>query len=306
MTEMSVEFTLQERAALFGLVADGTSDIVIKCDRRGFVLTASPSLDGLGVNLPGLLIGPHLRDLVRRNHAPALEALHRATLAGRGNRDWHEFPGSSRDCALPWFAVRMRPLCDRDGGVYGTLSVLRSVTDRKSLEERLFTAELTDPLTRLTNRPAFKAMLEHLVASGARGCLALFDIDLFMTLNLRHGQAAGDDLLCAFAGLLRDLTRREDIISRIGGERFAVLMPQLSPDAAAEHCRPVVETLAGLGHVQMADSPPVTASVGVTPIAHSLDRTIKRAEISLFTAKAKGRSRVEVDGADHLLHQVLH
>jgi diguanylate cyclase (GGDEF)-like protein len=143
-------------------------------------------------------------------------------------------------------------------------------------------------------------MLEHMVTGKSGGCLALFDLDHFMTLNMRYGQAAGDEMLVAFADLLRSLARCEDIISRIGAERFGLLLPGLSPDEAAALCQPIVETLAGLGRVALADGFCITTSAGVAPIDHSLDRTLKRAEVSLFMAKARGRSRVETSCDDRV------
>ncbi|WP_296679315.1 sensor domain-containing diguanylate cyclase [Novosphingobium sp.] len=285
---MGVEFTLHERSALYGMLADNSDDVIFKSDGRGFIVTASPAIAGLGVNLPAMLIGPHLRDLVTPRFAPAIEADHHATFNGRGSGQWREYRGADGG----WFEIRMRRLCDDRGRAYGVLSMMRSVTERKALEDRLFSAELTDPLTRLTNRVAFTAMLDYLIGNGAEGCIALFDLDHFMTLNMHYGHAAGDDLLRAFADLLGNLTRSEDILSRVGGERFAVLMPQIDPLSAREACEPVIETLAALGHGTIDFA--ITASCGVTRIATSVDQTVKRAELALFMAKAKGRSRVEI------------
>lgn len=285
---MGLEFTLHERSALYGMLADNADDVIVKSDARGFIVSASPALTGFGVNLPTMLFGPHIRDLVAAAHSAALEGEHAATLAGSGQGSWQEYRGATGG----WFEIRMSALRDERGRPYGVLSMMRSVTERKMLEERLFTAELTDPLTRLTNRVAFTAMLDYLIDNGAEGCVALFDLDHFMTLNMAYGHAAGDDLLRAFADLLASLTRCDDILSRVGGERFAVLMPQIDPVSARELCEPVIETLAAMSHG--ARDCAVTASCGVTPIGASVDHTVKRAELALFMAKTKGRSRVEI------------
>ncbi|MFM5917759.1 MAG: diguanylate cyclase domain-containing protein [Novosphingobium sp.] len=289
---MGVDFTLQERSALYGLLAENSDDIIFKSDARGFLITASPAIEQLGYRLPAMLFGPHIRDLVLPHFAEAIEAEHRAVMAGRGSRRWREFPAAT---AIPgqWFEIQMRALNDAAGRLYGVLCIMRSIAARKSLEEQLFAAEMTDPLTRLTNRVAFVSMLEYMVCDKAGGSLVLFDLDHFMTLNMRYGQSAGDEMLCAFADLLRDLVRREDIISRIGNERFGVLMPGLTPDEARELCQPVIETLAVLGQSDIGERFGVTTSAGISPITGSLDRTMKQAELALFAAKAKGRSRVE-------------
>lgn len=184
-------------------------------------------------------------------------------------------------------------MADQGDRIDGALVVMRCIARRKSLEERLFAAEFTDPLTRLTNRVAFVAMLDHLVARSRQATVALFDIDHFMRLNMRFGQNAGDDLLIAFAGLLRAMTRIDDIISRVGGERFAVILPALAPAAAAAACLPVVETFAEAGRAALSGTFAVSTSVGVAEIALSADHTVRQAELALFLAKAKGRSRIE-------------
>jgi diguanylate cyclase (GGDEF)-like protein len=292
---------VQERSALHRLLADtSNTNIVIRSDARGFIECATSTIAEIGFDLSSLLFGPHIRDLGHASHAEAIEAAHRAALTGQGQSPSLEFPGPGDDRASNWYEVRMRGLSDARGRGYGVLSVLRCVTERKSLEERLFAARLTDPLTRLTNRIAFTAMLEHLVARGQQGCLALFDLDHFMALNMRHGQAAGDEMLCAFASLLRCHMRQSDIVSRVGAERFAVLLCGLDPAGAVQLCQPVIETLAAMNGRTTNERLLITASGGIAAIAHSLDRTMKCAELALFTAKALGRSRVETARLDHL------
>ena len=290
---MHVDFTLLERSALYGLLAEHSTDIILKTDRRGFVLAASPALERLGLALPAMLIGPNLCDLVHPDYRELIGGEHRGAIAGQDSGAWLELRALNCAGQEQWFETQVRPMTDAQGRIYGALVVMRCIAMRKSLEERLFAAELTDPLTGLTNRIAFVAMLDHLVASPHRGALALFDIDHFMALNMRFGQSAGDDLLRAFAGLLRAMSRSEDIISRIDGERFGVIMPGLAPEAAAATCVPIVETLAKAGGVTLGGAFGVSTSVGIARIARTTDTTVKHAELALFMAKARGRSRIE-------------
>ena len=294
---MRIEFTLQEHSALYCLLADHSTDIILKTDRRGFVLAASPALERLGLTLPEMLIGPHVRDLVHPKYCNLIEDEHRAAVAGKGSGGWLELSTGRNARHEQWFETQVRPITDQRGRIDGALVVMRCIAMRKSLEDRLFAAQFTDPLTRLTNRIAFVAMLDHLVGSPHRATLALFDIDHFMGLNMRFGQSAGDDLLCAFAGLLRKITRSEDIISRVGGERFGVIMPGLMPEAAAAACIPIVETLAEARRAITGGDLAVSTSVGIAGLARSTDSTVKHAELALFMAKAKGRSRIEISPA---------
>lgn len=294
---MVSHFTLQESSALYGLLAESTADIILKTDLRGFILHASQAIERLGCLLPNMLIGPHILDLVHPSCPEAAEGVrlaHDAAITGRdGVRV--EFPAFTQDGRQKWFEIHIRRLTRDDGEVYGALSIMRSIEERRDLEDRLFTAAMTDPLTGLTNRRAFIAMLQHLVERRITGCLALFDIDHFRSINMQYGQSVGDEVLVIFSDFLRSLLRSEDIVSRIGGECLGVLLPGARPDEAEAICQRIVLTLSDVCHTVGANSFSITASGGVAHIGGSLDNTIKRAELALFLAKAKGRNRLEME-----------
>lgn len=290
-----MKFTPQEGSALYGLLAGTTTDIILKTDRDGYVLHASSAFERLGFRLPNMLIGPHILDLVHPSHAAVVKAEHEAAIHGRPAADWVEFLAQTVNRRQRWFAIQIRPLADDDGTIYGALGIMRCIEDKKTLEEQVFTASLTDPLTGLTNRKAFVSMLEYLVDARIGGFLALFKIDHFKALNMQYGHAFGDRVLVFFADLLRMLTGPEEIISRVGGENLGVLLPGASPNRAAATCEQIVSTLAEIPQLLGDGRVSITASAGVAPIAKSLDETIKRAELALFLAKAKGCSRVEMD-----------
>ena len=295
---MGINFTLQESSALYRLLADATSDIILKTDCEGFIVHASPGIERLGVVLPNLLIGPHLLDLVHPSRADAVRAAHEAAIEGAGD-DWVEFPAVTKEGREQWFEIQLRRLVNGRGEVYGALGIMRSIEERRAFEERLFAAAMTDPLTGVTNRQAFVAMLRHLVDERAGGCLALFDIDHFKAINLKHGHSAGDEVLVAFAEFLRAMIGPQDIISRVGGESLGVLLPLVTLGEAEAICRPVIGTLAEMSRAGgVGGGFPVTASAGLAPIAGSVDSTIKRAEMALFFAKSNGRNRLELDSGN--------
>jgi len=289
---MGMNFTPRESRALCGMLARDSGDVVLKADREGFILHASGSIDGLGVAFEDMLIGPHLLDLVAGSHKSELEMELLQTLAGHPSGRWIEFPAPN----AAWFELQLCGLADAGGEICSILGIVRSISEKKSLEERLFATELTDPLTGLTNRRAFVAMLQYLVDRRIAGSVALFDIDHFKTINLRFGQSAGDRVLVAFSDLLRSLMRTNDIVSRFGGECLAVLLPEAEPQVARHACAQIVETLSASMEHAGPQGPAITASAGIASIGPSLDDTIRRAEMALITAKARGRNRLEVDG----------
>ncbi|AIT79530.1 diguanylate cyclase [Novosphingobium pentaromativorans US6-1] len=292
---MGMNFTVQETSALYGLLAESSSDVILKTDREGFIVHASPAFERMGFRIPGSLISPNLLDIVETSHRDIVGRALSDALDGRDVGKWVEFPAVTADERQHWFEIQARALRDDEGEIYGALSIMRSIDERRQLKDQLFAATYTDPLTGLTNRAAFISMLEHMIESDMDGCLALFSIDFFRTINMKYGQSTGDEVLRVFADLLREMLRAEDIISRIGSERFAVLLPRTSTEQAQAICHRVVTTLAELRQKVGESRLAITASASIAHIGDNLDRTIERAELALFCAKAKGRNRLELE-----------
>jgi diguanylate cyclase (GGDEF)-like protein/PAS domain S-box-containing protein len=289
---MGVNFTRGERCALYRLLEEGAHDVFLKTDRQGFIVHASSAFARFGFALQQLLIGPHLADLVQASQRAEVCSAHRAALMGFERDDWIEFRATSGEQHGKWFEIQLRCLREDGCRVAGALATVRSIEQRKALEDRLFAAEMTCPLTGLTNRKAFVAMLDHLISEQVPGSLAILSIDFLKAINLRHGQSVGDEVLVVFADYLRAMMRSQDIISRFGGQSLAVLLPGTDQDEAEIICRTMIETLAQLG-VAAPEGIPITASAGVGPIAGSLDDTIRGAELALVYARATGRNCLE-------------
>lgn len=178
----------------------------------------------------------------------------------------------------------------------------RLVGERDDLAGRAATLErdvLRDDLTGLANRRAFDAHLPHVVAVARRlgrpAGLALFDLDRFKQVNDGHGHAAGDDVLRAVALALAATTRSSDVLARIGGEEFALLMPDTDRHhaaAVAEKSRIVVEAMrwaVGGQTLRITISAGVVATDEVTGAPRTL---VELADRRLYRAKRDGRNRV--------------
>jgi hypothetical protein len=94
---MAVELTFAEGRALYGLLAETTNDIVVKTDRMGFLVHASPAIERLGFALPQMLFGPHISELAMPGYADALRAELDGVIAGRRTGRWVEFPARMAD-----------------------------------------------------------------------------------------------------------------------------------------------------------------------------------------------------------------
>lgn len=295
---MGYMVTPQEGTALYLLLRESARDIVLRIDGAGVILDASPVSEHFG--LPPLvdLAGRNLCDIASPGSAAALRAKLAGALAGRNDPDWTEFAARTIEGQERWFEIQLRGVPGGGGDAPGAVGVMRNIDQRLRHEREVFTAAMTDPLTGLTNRRAFVTMLGHLCEEGRSGCLALFDIDHFRAINLRHGYGVGDEVLVVVAELVRALTRQQDIISRLDGPRIGVLLPDASAARAQAICSRIVGTLSEVHQQGGAHGFSVTASAGAAPILSNLDETIKRAELALAMAKARGRNRLEMDNGD--------
>jgi diguanylate cyclase (GGDEF)-like protein len=171
---------------------------------------------------------------------------------------------------------------------------------RVALLEHLQQSALTDGLTGVANRRAFDVALDREVALAARGDTALaviiIDLDHFKSLNDTFGHQAGDDVLRAVGAALRPCVRQGDVVARYGGEEFALVLPgATAPDAVGAAHR-VQEAL------RRIDGPrQVTASLGIAcRPEHGLTgaELLASADKALYAAKAGGRDRAHLAGAD--------
>ncbi len=184
--------------------------------------------------------------------------------------------------------------------VLGTTAFLLMCSDR--LRQQWERAALTDHLTGLSNRRTLSDVGAERLAQAKRLKLslsvALVDIDHFKSVNDRCGHAVGDLALQHVASTLRAVCRREDLVSRQGGEEFVVVFDRLDLEAAllaAERLREAIQT-APLTYPEGTLT--LTASFGVAALTANdrhLDELIERADRSLYKAKQAGRNRVEAD-----------
>ena len=207
---------------------------------------------------------------------------------------WRRSPTSFELAAVePWLGV----FCATLPVIIATLA-LNIVNER--LAGRLRTLAHTDELTGTLSRRALRERAPDLCArqhaGGGQLAALMVDIDHFKGVNDRHGHPAGDAVLQRTAHLVAMNLRSDSMVTRYGGEEFAVLLPVTGlkeARAAAERLRKAIES-----DVVEFDGTPigVTVSVGLALLAHgeALDAALTRADKALHRAKSAGRNRVDI------------
>jgi diguanylate cyclase (GGDEF)-like protein len=160
-----------------------------------------------------------------------------------------------------------------------------------------------DPLTGLLNRRSFFSEaareLEQVSSTGQPAAMILFDRDRFKVVNDTWGHAAGDAVLIALADLLREERREHDVVGRLGGEEFALVIPGADIAGGRRAAERLRAELAALAVPHDGATISITASFGVAELLAtdaSPDAAVGRADAAMFVAKRLGRDRVEQDG----------
>ncbi len=168
--------------------------------------------------------------------------------------------------------------------------------------EEVYQLATHDALTELYNRRHFVELVDKEIARSVRHArplvMCIIDVDLFKPINDQHGHIAGDGVLRQLAALLRGFVRGEDIAARIGGEEFAVLLPESGIDAAVAFAERLRDAVAVAPFLIAGQSHHLTVSIGLaelSPARAERSALMQAADVALYRAKAEGRNRVCVE-----------
>jgi diguanylate cyclase (GGDEF)-like protein len=177
------------------------------------------------------------------------------------------------------------------------------VTDVVTRARELEGLAATDALTGLCNRRQFAAVAnaewERFQRYGRPLSVLMMDIDHFKSINDRFGHDAGDKVLMEIAAVCREARRTSDLVARMGGEEFAILLPETDSASAAVVAEKLRARIAAHKLTVGGTEIQVSVSIGVADANRklaNLNELVKRADAALYTAKADGRHRVAIDG----------
>jgi diguanylate cyclase (GGDEF)-like protein/PAS domain S-box-containing protein len=299
----------QHDALLNAILIGATGYVIVGLDQQGCIRTCSKSVSAVtGFAAEELLGKPYSIFSAADATTPEglVDRLREADLDGWSLVEGWRMKG---DGSRFWASEIIAPLHDRQDppgekeAAY--CLVIRDITDRREAGENLRRATSCDHLTGLPNRRAFFEAAQQEVARWQRAprqlAFIMFDADHFKRINDTWGHPAGDAVLCDFAALLMATFRQADILGRLGGEEFAVLIPSTGTTGALAAATRLLGAVAAQTVLVDGTAIRYTVSAGVAtmdPTVSGLDALIKRADAALYDAKNKGRNRVECWSAE--------
>jgi diguanylate cyclase (GGDEF)-like protein/PAS domain S-box-containing protein len=285
---------------LLDYVVESTDDAIVTKASDGTITSWNRGAERLYGYSAEEVLGQPVEMLVPPDRAGEEQELLSRVFAGV-SIDRLETERVRKDGQLVAVSLSISPVRDASGTVIAAAAIGRDITERRGYEERLQYFADYDQLTGLYNRRRFQEALKHELARSGRyqGTGAVFSIDLdnFKANNDSAGHPAGDTVLMCIAGVLERRLRSTDVVARIGGDEFAVLLPEIDAAEARHAAQDLLDAISSARPMFGGKAFRVTASVGVALFESddaTADELLVNADLAMYAAKAGGRDRVVV------------
>lgn len=288
----------QRELQKFSMAVEQCASMVMITDTAGKISYVNPRFSKVTGYAAHECIGETPKLLYSGKHSPEFyEDMWRNISRGK---EWRgRVQNRRKNGDLYWASVVISPVTDNEGNILHFLCTQEDVTDSHILSQQLEYQARHCMLTGLINRHEFEGHLEQLLARAkvekSQHAVLFIDLDQFKQINDACGHTAGDQLLRQMGQLFQENVRHEDLISRIGGDEFAILIESCKADQIeqiAEHLRKTVEEFNFAWEHQTFK---VTISVGCVVIdefSPEMTTVLSQADSSCYQAKDHGRNRV--------------
>jgi diguanylate cyclase (GGDEF)-like protein/PAS domain S-box-containing protein len=193
------------------------------------------------------------------------------------------------------------PIRDSEGVITGAVLIFRDVTDKRKMVDRITFQARHDALTGLVNRLEFErvveAQLQDTKTSGHQHALLFIDLDRFKLVNDTSGHKAGDELLRRLSKLMLHKLRKSDLLARVGGDEFGVLLENCRLEKAQDIAQSLIAAIGEFSFQWEEKLFTVGASIGVVPIsrdAKNVEGLFAAADAACYWAKEHGRNQAKI------------
>lgn len=295
----SVRDVTEQRAAQMELknILDQLPDVFYRTNMQGIITMISASCfdnigyrqdEMLGTALSGYYYAPEDR-----------QKMVQAITNGGGKATQVEAALKHKNGSIIWVSTNAKICFGLDGQASHIEGVARDITERKRMEDQLVTLSRTDGMTGAYSRSYFMDKAEEVINIVKRyqrpASIMIADLDHFKTINDKYGHHAGDVALKAFTEVCRQEMRESDMLGRLGGEEFGLVLPETTIQEAQVLAERIRMATAALEIKLDEGTVGITVSIGLVEISSetvSLDAVMRRADQAMYQGKAEGRNKV--------------
>jgi diguanylate cyclase (GGDEF)-like protein/PAS domain S-box-containing protein len=293
--KVKAEQALQESEQKFRLITEHSSDLIRIVDEAGVIQYASPSHKTILGYEPEELEGKSLLIILHPDDVPVVQKrLHHK----KKERYSLEYRARTKHGSYIWMESHISSIFDENGQFLHYIAVARDISERKAYEEKLEQMAFYDALTGVANRRFFQEQLvkqiEQAKQNNTRFALMYLDCDRFKWVNDAFGHDVGDELLQYFVARLKTCLLESDIISRWGGDEFAVLLSRIqSKEEAAQVAQQIIQSMQIPWNIKSYEFI-MTSSIGIAfypEDGQTVEELLSHADQALYQAKTEGRNK---------------
>lgn len=293
--EVNAKKALHESEKQHRLIAENMNDLIVVFNLEGIITYASPSYQPvLGVK-PEEYVGQPAISLIHEEDQPEILSRFAKAVEHQGPYTV-EFRKKGRLGEWLYFETVCMPIWNDQSLLEGFVGISRNINERKYYEEKLEHMAFYDPLTDVPNCRLFEKLANQAIKEAAqssqKASVMYLDIDKFKSINDTLGHDVGDELLMQFTARLKGSLRKRDVLARMGGDEFTVLLPNTDRTAAEEVAGRLLQAI-GQPYQVKGHLFTTTSSIGIAfypQHGQTVEELIQQADEAMYRAKQGGRN----------------